>query len=540
MERRVPWRWRAFGSVIVALAIIAPVTQTAPARASSPAPATVDTPIPTHSAALVQLPQVVNTASMPASSNSAPTSETAEPAPLLDNRQTVTSPPIPNSGALADAPSGSGGSSGVQPLNTTVKTGFTGIADTGHFPADSNGAAGTSDVVETVNQKWQAFTQAGAAETNLTDLPAWFSTQEGLTDPHVVFDSLFGRYVMVDLGPEGIWLSTSQQSGAVGNWCNYHFDGRANGAFPSNYSADYPSIGLSVNFVNVSMNIFDGSGNFQYSRIFTIDRSTVESCQTTSWVYWYNLSDPQSGVFGTDVNDQAAFTISPAEQDQSANATYLIDSYSGGGCNMTLWTMVGTTVAQTNLGLTGQKISTQCYSSPVTGQQKGSSVTVGGGDARIRQAELRNNVLSFSLGGSYNWNCDGADDVAYWFNVNPTGGQIVSQGILGAPCYYYYFPAMQTMADGSFIIAYDYSSTNDYLSEAVIGYDTHAAPESNLTVAGGSGPYTTTGGASCGCARWGDYSSARIDPSNGQQAWAVGEFATASNTWGTNISVSST
>jgi hypothetical protein len=283
------------------------------------------------------------------------------------------------------------------------------------------------------------------------------------------------------------------------------------------------------------MNIFDSSGHFQNAIVFSLNRSDFENCQGVHWVYWYNIYDPGTGWFGSDYRDQPAFAIAPAHQDESASAAYLIDSYSNGGCNMTLFTMTGNSVQDSSLSMAGRKISTQCYSGTVTAQQKGSSITVDAGSSSISQAELRNGLVSVMLTSKYNWNCDGDDDVIDWFNINPTSGNVASQGSVGYPCYYYYYPSMAMQANGSFVVSYAYSSTGAYPSAATFGYSPSGGYGTNLTFGGGLGPYTTRS-SNCGnCARWGDYSSARIDPSNGNQIWVVGEWSSASNTWNTQI-----
>lgn len=443
----------------------------------------------------------------------------------LSNTLPNSEPTLPTAVVMPVAP-------GAAPL-TGINSSITGIADTGFVPPDPNGAVGSSDFVETVNQSWQVFDRSGTARSLLTTFASWFNTSDYLTDPHVVYDRN-GRFVLIDGSDDGIWMSVSQSGNAMGTWCTYHFNGRSNGAWSSTQKEDFPVLGVSQNFINVSMNVYDNSDNFQFSRIFTIDRATAEACQTVNWAWWSGMTDPGTGIFGTNINANQAFTIAPAEQEDSTGTAYLVDSYSGGGCHLTLWTMTGQNVLSTNLGLSGQQISTQCYDTPVPAKQKGSTMTVDAWDSRIAQAELRNGVLSASLAGRHDWGCDGNDDVAFWFNITASSGVVTSQGSFGYPCTHYFFPAMMPLSTGGWVVVYAISSGNDYPGVAALGFTSAGVANSpGLLFGVGAGPYTASSDRCTNCARWGDFQSARVDPNDGTKAWGVGEWARSGGTWST-------
>jgi hypothetical protein len=140
----------------------------------------------------------------------------------------VTPPPIPSSGAqLISTPTAGAGtpSSSIQPL-TSSSASFPGLASAGSFPGDTNTAAGTNDLLEIVNEEWNAYTKAGANELATPwTLQGWYvnvlnsdglPSNTNIFDPQVMYDQFNNRYIMTAVagdiasGQQRIYMSVSK------------------------------------------------------------------------------------------------------------------------------------------------------------------------------------------------------------------------------------------------------------------------------------------------------------------------------------------
>src|SRR5438128_355444 len=73
----------------------------------------------------------------------------------------------------------------------------------GCLPPDTNGAVGTTEVVEVVNTAMDVFNKSGVLLSGPTSLPTFFSghgfTVNSLSDPVIVFDESVNRYTIAIL-----------------------------------------------------------------------------------------------------------------------------------------------------------------------------------------------------------------------------------------------------------------------------------------------------------------------------------------------------
>jgi hypothetical protein len=416
----------------------------------------------------------------------------AHPSPVKDK-----SVPIASTGATeAKVPPR------TPPTAPVVNSNFNGIGNTGWSPSDSTNASGPNNVVETVNEQFTIYDRSGNSQYS-SNFQSWFgqSSSTSLFDPRIVYDFTGGRFILlVDTG-SSVLVSVAQQSNAIGNWCNYTFPTIAG-------FADYPSLGVDQNGVYFSLNMFNSSNS---NELFKANRSAMESCSSASYSFWSNLNDSTGNP---------AFTIAPAVAYSSAGSEYLVSSRPGGACSLTLWTL-------TNSSITSSNVPTVCYSPPSAAAQQGSSTTIETLDNRIYAANYLNGQVDVALTGGYNWGSGNVNSVVWWFKIN-TNATLAQQGGIGTPGYWYFFPAIEQDSNGNAIIVYNTSSSSSYVNVWYGALSASGSLTSNNALVWGSSSYGT--GTT---ARWGDYESARLDPTNGTQIWICGQYAAANNVWGT-------
>src|SRR5205085_4792886 len=125
---------------------------------------------------------------------------------------------------------------GASPDLTTKKQ-FEGLPENGWSPSDSNGAVGTYNYLETVNESFRISSRAGAAQYTST-FQSWFGLSGSVFDPVTQWDAAGHRFMFVVTTGSSLVLSVAQQENALGSYCNYTF------TTPSGYFADYEKLGV--------------------------------------------------------------------------------------------------------------------------------------------------------------------------------------------------------------------------------------------------------------------------------------------------------
>jgi hypothetical protein len=312
---------------------------------------------------------------------------------------------------------------------------------------------------------------------------------------------------IVDTG-SSLLLSVARQSSGVGNYCNYTFP------TPSGYFADFEKLGVNADGVYFSVNLYAGSpSRFSSNELFFADRVQLESCATASFTTWRDLKNQDGSI---------AFAIVPARQDSSSGGIeYLVNSYPGGACKLTLWQLTSSKV------LSNRTVNTQCYSPPPPAKQKGSAGTIDAGDNRLYQANFLNGLLTLNTVGSYDFkDGNGPVGIVEWFVLNASAGSVFQQGSFGTPGYWLFYPATIRNSAGNMLFVYDVSGPTIYPS---IWY-VNQSLAGTQTLASGVSYYGTSG-----TARWGDYSSAWLDPTSPDSIWITSQYAKSTDFWGTRV-----
>ena len=400
----------------------------------------------------------------------------------------------------------------VPPATSTNPSAKAGMSEQrGEGNPDATGAGGINNYLETVNAGLTVYGRGGSQQLTST-YQSWFNVNSTFYDPMTVWDDTGDRFIfsVLQTGAKTIWISVAQQTNATGKFCTY--------SFPTLAGHDFDHLGVDGDGIYFAFNILAPGSNSTVvnNELFYASRTALESCQTATYSSWTDLTNPDGTI---------AQAMTPAREDNSApGVEYLVNSYPAGACQMTLWTLTsgGT--------LSNATIPTQCYSPPPNAPQKGSAALIyTGGDCSLIQASLVNGQLTVATPGTYDWgDGNGPVGIVEWYVFNPSSASVSSQGAFGTPGYWLFYPSAITTVNGHMLFMYNASGASIYPS---IWYVNQSLTGTKALANGVS--YFGTSGVSV----WGYYQSAWPDAStiNLNSVWMTGEYAKATNAWGTRF-----
>jgi uncharacterized repeat protein (TIGR01451 family) len=437
----------------------------------------------------------------------------------------------------------------IAPTNNSGN-GYTGLTidqDLGIFtePPDSNGAAGPSSYVETVNQTVAVFSpKATGAGTVSDNLAHFFGTTGGLlpadsaavyTDPGVIYDDnvpgatpTTGRFIVtentVDTAGASVFDIAISKSAipatlTTADWSFYQISTTEAGGL----WADYP-------------------GNLGYNQdalVVTFDmRPTVQHVQVDA----VSISDMVNGVPKSQLRHTQAdldASVRPAtEHDAASGAPEWLVAPTGDGVHISVYEMTNL-LTSPSFALPPPLAVTPAFGGVAPPLQPDGSSITGIITSRIEKAAESNNtiVAAIALSGS------STQDVIQWYKIDVSSGTPVlsDEGLVDAgPNTYLVYPAIDINSSGDIGLTYTRSGTDsatDFMSACVTGRtssDPAGTMEMPIIVPAGTGTVNDTRDG-----REGDLSGISVDPVDGS-FWAATEFATPSTvfhqgSWGTSI-----
>src|ERR1700676_5285196 len=164
-------------------------------------------------------------------------------------------------------------------LSVSVAHNFVGLdynSSGGYVPPDTNGAAGPSSYVETVNQEVALYTSKTAASPVLkSSLDSFFFTTGGLktvdsgaflSDPIVVYDDQIGRFIIGDQNVDSNTLVSNfdiavSKTSAPGSLSKTDWNFYSITTTESGFDADYPgNFGYNADAFVFTLNMFGSFG----------------------------------------------------------------------------------------------------------------------------------------------------------------------------------------------------------------------------------------------------------------------------------------
>jgi uncharacterized repeat protein (TIGR01451 family) len=425
--------------------------------------------------------------------------------------------------------------------SVTVASGYAGLdfnQSGGYVPPDTNGAAGPSSYVETVNQTVALYTPKATGASAFTSPLStfWYSTghlaqtDSGsfLSDPIVVYDDQIGRFVVGDQDVDfnthksnfDIAVSkTSNPASLTGaDWNFYQIHTTQSG-----FDADYPgNFGYNHDALVITLNMF-GVISGGHVQVISVSNADLAAGATTPHIYQNNLND---------------FSVRPTTMHDSVagDPMWLVTEH-GDNTSIDVIKMAG--VLSTSATFSYTNLAVTPYSGVVSPLNPNGTVITNNIDSRIDKAAEWGGTLvaTHSVGASP------TQDVAQWYVIDVSSGtpQLKDQGRVSAGNNTYItYPSIDINASGQIGMTYMKSgndTSSDYLSMYVTGRnsgDPAGTMETSVLVPAGTGQANYKDFASGG--RAGDLSGINVDPSDGS-FWAANEFANteAVANWGTAI-----
>ena len=392
----------------------------------------------------------------------------------------------------------------------------------GYTPPDTNGAAGPTSYVETVNQKVALYANK-ATGTPASTAPLstfWFTTGalahadsgSGLSDPVVTYNDQIGRFVVAD---QDVNFSThvSRLDVAVSKSSNPASLGTADWTFYQvnttqvNEDADYPgNIGYNHDALVFTLNMFavGSMSGTNHTQVISLNIADLSANVTQSGLHLYqnNLND---------------FAVRPTTMHSSVagDPMWLVTEH---GDNQSIDVIKMTGVLSTAANFSYTNLAVSAYSPVVTPLNPNGTPVTTNIDARIQKSAEWNNTLVAAHAVAIS----STQDVIQWYNINVSSGTptLTDQGrVNGGANTYLVYPAIDVNASGQIGMTYMESGTNsstNYMSMYVTGRNTSdpaGTMETAVVVPAGTGQANYSDFASGH--RAGDLSGINVDPVDG-------------------------
>jgi hypothetical protein len=299
--------------------------------------------------------------------------------------------------------------------------GYTGLdfnQSGGYVPPDTQGAAGPSSYVETVNQTLAIYSpkSTGASEVSDSFSDFWYTqgglpktdAGSGLSDPVITYDNLIGRFVVADQDVDSnalvsnldIAVSKSNNPTTLtsANWSFYQIHTTESG-----YDADYPgNIGYNHDAVVVSLNMFGTLTN--HVLVTSINSSDLANGVSQSQLHFYKNDLNDGSIRPTTMHDSVA-------GDPMWFVTEHGDGKSIDVIKMTPVLSSSATFAYTNLAVTS-------YTAIVNPLNPNGTVVTNNIDSRIQKSAEANNTIVAAHAVSIS----STQDVIQWYKIDVSSG----------------------------------------------------------------------------------------------------------------------
>ena len=416
---------------------------------------------------------------------------------------------------------------------------FDATTATGMRPPDCTMAVGPNDVLVSVNVDLACYRKDGSLRFRWPNMNALFKSvippDANLFDPKLAYDHYAQRWIVVVAArrksPNGSWILLAASKGAdpVGPYWVWALDFTLDGSTPSANWADYPTLGFDTQAVYISTNQFKMTGttnNFQYAKIRVLTKADVYAGAAIGWWDFWKLKN---------TDDSFAFTVQPATHFRGPGRNppaYFANGHWPSGNTLTLWELQSPTAGADS---TLQRFDVPCraYDLPPDADQKGTQTKIETNDPRLLNAVFQYaggvQRLWVAMTVKVTWSDEPvARSGVQWYEIDVPSRTVAQQGVYGARGFYYYFPAIQTDANRNAYLLFGRSNAAEFASLRQTGRrstDAANALQSSVLVKAGESTYTE--------GRYGDYFGNARDPVDPGRAWMYGEYADASNKWGT-------
>jgi len=407
------------------------------------------------------------------------------------------------------------------------------------IPPDVSGAVGPTRLFQGSNNDYRVLDKAtGATITTVGTATFWApvvpaANRLDLTDPRTLYDPYNNRWIAemqtVTSGAGLILLGISQTSDPAGAWNLYSF---ATGA-----TIDFPNVGFNKNWITVAINGYSHGGTFAHGLTLAVNYPSARSGTGTGTLF---TQSP-----GTHFCSSPCVTYSPTSDTlyvithlSSSGATYTIDAITGTAA-APVYNAASSALTRPGGGWASLSGNVMPQSAPLSGTSACGTTPcpIEAQDAQVRSAPVyRDGSIWYTQ--TIGLPASGATHSALqWTQLTTPSGAVVDGGRLedatatstnGGNWYGNVHVAVN--ANHDFLVGFTQFSSAQHPST---GYAMHLAgdPAGSLRDVAishaGEDYYHKTFTTTTGRDRWGDFSTAQVDPSDDLSLWAVQEYAKA-------------
>ena len=411
------------------------------------------------------------------------------------------------------------------PSAPALDIGFTGLgnppAGQDVIPPDTMGAAGPNHLVSLLNSDFGVFDKAGHLLQTIDLQAFWASLGTGPGEPanfpfdtKVLYDPSSDRFFAVTLGGTSspvswVMVAVSPAGDPTGAWSKWAVDADLDNNVQSfDNWADFPGAGLDSNNLFVCANMFSNGDAFQYGKIWVFPKPQLLSGSAV--ITWSEFRDPPG----------SGFNMQPANTFGAAPAEYIL--FEGSASQLRMARIDNTSGTPVWHAPTAVTIAAYTPSSRLPGApQSGIAATIDTSDTRLLNVVYRAGSL---------WTVHTVQSPAAvrtevaWYRIDAGAGTVLSQGRVGDPARWYYYPSIAVNKDNVAAVGFSGSSSTEFVG----GYYTIIQPSTGTAEAvallkEGEAPYSKTLGGTEN--RWGDYSATVVDPGDDTSFWTLQEYA---------------
>jgi hypothetical protein len=415
-------------------------------------------------------------------------------------------------------------------------TGPNGSFTVQYIPPDTNGAAGETQFVQWVNASFAVFDKATgnptygpAAGNTLWSALGGPCARNNSGDPIAQYDKIANRWVLMQpvfKSPYYLCVAVSTSSDATGSYNLYSFP------IPNKLFPDYPKLGVWPDGYYVTYNQFQGNF-FQGPAACALDRAAMLNGQAATMQCAVSIGTQYGSMLPGDF-DGTTVSLPPA-----GAGDYFLNLGSN-SASLDLWQMhvdwsnVNNSVL-THLPNIGVTPFTEACGGGTCIPQSGTSQQLDSlGDRLMYRLAYRNFGTHQSLVVNHSVDTGIGYTGVRWYELQNTGGGfgLYQEGTYAPDSSYRWMGSIAQDAVGDIALGYSISSSSTH---PAIGY-TGRVPSDPVGTMESENVIYQGGGSQTSYARWGDYSSMAIDPTDDCTFWYTTEYQpTNGNAWATRI-----
>jgi hypothetical protein len=427
-------------------------------------------------------------------------------------------------------------------------TSFAGLSNADNFPIDvippdTEGDVGPSDYVEFVNLAFAIYSKSGTKLYGPADGRTLWAGFGGACeiqddgDPIVQYDPIADRWLFSQFalpndasGPFYQCLAVSTTSDPTGSYYRYAFK------FSDTTMNDYPKFGVWPDGYYMSVVEFDADGSYAGPGAEVFDRAKMLAGQPATAVK-FDLGSSRNPMLPSDLDgstpppagapDYYGELVDNAGTDALKIWAFHVDWTTPASSTFTLRDSLVPASFSSNVDLIDEPLGYTAWLDPIS-------------DRPMYRFAYRNLGSHEALVMNHTVDVSGHAGVR-WYELRKTTGawSIYQQGTFSPSSDSRWMGSAAMDGSGDIAVGYSLSSTSVYPSIRYAGRlptdPLGSLSQGEATMIAGSGAETDSSGFSG--ARWGDYSSMSVDPSDDCTFWYANEyFATTSDTgWRTRI-----